>query len=63
MIVLREARGVHVVSAQQVNELVRNHALPLKSLGLGVIHEDPAGDALEPDRRLRIPGRHRPIGG
>ena len=54
----REANRIHVASAEQVNELVRNDAQPLKPLGPGMVHEDPAASDLDPEWRVRVPGWH-----
>ena len=53
----REANRIHVASAEQANELVRDDAQPLKPLGPDMVHEDPAASDLDPERRVRVPGR------
>ena len=42
MIVPGKARGVHVAPAEEVNELVRDHAQPFQPLRPRMIHQDPA---------------------
>ena len=58
MIVLGKRICIHMAAAEQVNELVRDDAQPLKPLGPGMVHEDPAASDLDPERRVRVPGRH-----
>ena len=50
----REPPGVHVVSAEHMDDLVRDDAQPLLPRGLRRVHPDPARDAIDSQRHVRV---------
>ena len=61
MSVFREPPGVHMVAAEHMDDLVRDDTQPLLSHGLRRIHPDPARDALDDQRHVRVSGGYESV--